>query len=415
MKKNVWVLNHYAGEMYLDRGGRHYGLTKHLRVAGYIPVVFCSNAVHGKPKLYFDTERLWEMHMAEDIQVPFVFVKSRTYMGNGRQRILNMVDFYRNVKKTAKEYAAQNGKPDVIYASSVHPLTLVAGIQLAKHFGVECICEVRDLWPESIVAYSGRLKKTNPIIQLLYQGEKWIYRKADKLIFTMEGAYDYIANQGWSGEIPKGKVYHINNGVDLSVFDSNREMYSFSDKDLDDPDLLTAVYAGSIRRVNNVGQLLDAAKKIENPNIRLLIWGNGDELEPLKQRVAAEHIDNVVFKGRVDKKYIPSIVSRSAVNIVHWEMSEILKYGESYNKLFEYLAAGRPIFSTVRPEYSIVEKYRCGKDTDGFTATDFAEGISGLLEASNEKHMEMGQNARDAAAEFDFYNLTQKLIQIIEK
>ena len=78
-------------------------------------------------------------------------IKARKYQGNGKQRVLNMVDFYRNVKKAAVEFAKKNAKPDIIYASSVHPLALVAGIQLAKKFGVKCICEVRDLWPESIV------------------------------------------------------------------------------------------------------------------------------------------------------------------------------------------------------------------------------------------------------------------------
>ena len=84
-------------------------------------------------------------------------------------------------EKAAKEYAAEHGRPDVIFASSVHPLTLVAGLQLAKHFGVKCVCEVRDLWPESIVVYSNRFTKDNPLIKLLYRGEKWIYKKAESL------------------------------------------------------------------------------------------------------------------------------------------------------------------------------------------------------------------------------------------
>lgn len=114
--------------------------------------MFCCNARHGKAETYFPDMDLWQEHEAEEIGVPFVFVQGRTYGGNGAQRVLNMVDFYQNVKKTARAYAKARGKPDVIYASSVHPLTLVAGIQTAKHFGVRCVCEVRTsgrslLWP----------------------------------------------------------------------------------------------------------------------------------------------------------------------------------------------------------------------------------------------------------------------------
>lgn len=419
MKKHVWIWNHYAGSMLFDKGGRHYNFARYLKQAGYEPVVFCCNAKHGKAERFYDTEDLWQEHVAEDIGVPFVFVQGRTYTGSGKQRVLNMVDFYRNVRKAAKEYAARNGAPDIIYASSVHPLTLVAGIQTARRFGVKCICEVRDLWPESIVAYSSRFTKENPLIKLLYQGEKWIYKKADSLIFTMEGGAQYIADQGWDtghgGPIDLGKVHHINNGVDLAAFDENRARFPVEDPDLDDPATFKVVYAGAIRRVNNLGLLVDAAKAVTDPRIKFLIWGDGDELPALRQRLADEHIENVVFKGRVEKRCVPSVISRADLNVVHWEMSDILRYGVSYNKLFEYLAAGKPIFSTVRPGYSIVEGNRCGADTEGFNPEDFAAGIQRLAALPEEEQRRMGENARRAAKEYDFQALTRKLINIIEE
>ena len=147
----------------------------------------------------------------------------------------------------------------MIYASSVHPLTLVAGLQMAKHFGVPCVCEVRDLWPESIVAYSTRFTRDHPLIRLLYRGEKWIYQRADALIFTMEGGYDYITERGWERAIPRSKVHCINNGVDLEQFREHRARFRVEDVDLQDPALFKVVYIGSIRRVNQLGALLDAA------------------------------------------------------------------------------------------------------------------------------------------------------------
>lgn len=419
MKKHIWIMNHYAGNMYFDHGGRHYYFAKYLKQAGYEPVVFCANSKHNAPGLWFEKNDLWHMHMAEKIGVPFVFVSARAYTGNGKQRVLNMADFYRNVKKAAKSYAKENGTPDIIYASSVHPLTLVAGLQLAKHFGVKCICEVRDLWPEGIVtAYSNRFSKKNMLIRLLYQGEKWIYKKADSLIFTMEGGARYIADQGWDtahgGPIDLRKVHHINNGVDLPVFDRNLASFSVEDADLDDPAIFKVIYTGSIRLVNNLGLLVDAAKAVTDPRIKFLIWGDGDELSALRQRLVDEHIGNVVFKGRVEKKYVPFIVSRADLNVVHWQMSGLLRYGVSYNKLFEYLAAGKPIFSTVRPGYSIVEGNRCGADTEGFTPEDFAAGIQRLAALPEEEQRRMGENGRRAAEAYDFRHLTEKLIRLLE-
>lgn len=170
--------------MYFNKGGRHYWFAENLIKQGYKPTIFCSNVEHNTGS-FIDVEKgKYTTDIKENI--PFVFIKTPKYTGNGLSRVFNMFSFYKNLFPVAKQYAKIHGKPDVILASSVHPLTLVAGIKIAEKFGVPCICEVRDLWPESIVAY-GIINKSNPIIKLLYAGEKWIYKKADKLIFTMEG------------------------------------------------------------------------------------------------------------------------------------------------------------------------------------------------------------------------------------
>lgn len=419
MKQNVWIMNHYAAGMPFMKGGRHYWFADFLQREGYKPVVFCCNNKHNPgTERFYDTDVLWEVHEAEEIHTPFVYVRARLYDGNGVGRVFNMIDFYRNVKKAAKEYAKINGRPDIIYASSVHPLTLVAGIQLAQYFGVKCICEMRDLWPEAIIAYSSKLTKTNPISKMLYAGEKWIYKKADALIFTQEGGPDYLREHKWDkeqgGPIDMSKTFHINNGVDLAAFDKNLKEFWMDDEDMDEPDTFKVVYAGAIRRINNLGIILDAAKKIKNPKLRFVIFGAGDELELLKERVVAENITNVVFKGNVNKQYIPSIVSRADLNLVHWEMNPLLRVGESYNKAFEYFAAGKPVFYTIRPNYSIVEKYNCGRLTDGFTADDIAKGIEDMSLLSEEEKKQLAINARKTAEAYDFAVLTKKLVEIIE-
>ena len=420
MKENVWIINHYASHMLFDKGGRHYNFAKYLRKEGYSSVVFCANIMNNKTEeKCIETNDVWVEKIAEDINTPFVYVKARKYVGNGKQRVLNMIDFYRNVKKTAVEYAKLNGKPDIILASSVHPLSMVAGIQLAKKFGVKCICEVRDLWPEAIVAYSKKITRKHLLAKIMYAGEKWIYKKAAAVIFTQEGGPDYIRSQKWNkengGPIDMKNMYHINNGVDLEVFDTNIEKFPYQDADLDNPNLYKVVYAGAIRRINNLGIIVDAAKLIDNPKVKFILFGDGDELEMLKKRLTYEKITNVVFKGRVNKQFIPSIVSKADLNLVHWEMNPLLKVGESYNKSFEYFAAGKPVFYTVRPEYSIVEKYNCGVLTDGFEPKNLADGIKKMAKMLEKEKMEMALNARKAAQVYDFKNLTKNLIDIIEK
>lgn len=412
MRKNIWIMNHYAGSMFFDKGGRHYNFAKYLRRAGYEPVIFCANSKHGQQELFFDNKNLWHEHIAEEIDTPFVFVKVRTYQGNGKQRVLNMVDFYRNVKKTAREYAKKHGKPDIIYASSVHPLTLIAGIQLAKYFGVKCVCEVRDLWPESIVAYSTRLTKSNPVIKLLYLGEKWIYTHADSLIFTMENAYDYIVEQGWNKNIPREKVHYINNGVDLEAFRNNQKQYILDDPDLQNQDTFKVIYTGSLRKANSsVIRLVEAAELLQNySEIQILVYGGGEILPSLQTYCDEKKLTNVILKGRVDKKYIPYVLGRSSVNILNCEDSPIYRFGTSQNKLFEYIASGNPIISGQYTGPSIIEEYGIGISRKMDSVQEVAKAI---LEVKSSNYPP--EAFKLAVQNYSFYTLTQKLITVVEK
>ncbi|NJD04477.1 MAG: glycosyltransferase family 4 protein, partial [Ruminiclostridium sp.] len=325
MKRNIWIWNHYATNMYKDQAGRHYWFAENLIKAGYNPTIFCASTVHNSNE-NIDTKK--EKYIADQVNsIPFVFVKAPDYDDNGKKRFINMLAFYRNLFPVAKEYAKIHGKPDIILASSVHPLTLVAGIKIAKKFGVPCICEVRDLWPESIVAY-GNLNRNSIIAKILYQGEKWIYKKADKLIFTMEGGKDYIIKKGWDNEnggpIDICKIHHINNGVDLKSFIDDRENYAVEDDDLEDEDTFKVVYTGSIRKVNNVGKIVKTADYIDKKgikNVKFIIFGDGNDREYLEKHCVENKIDNVVFKGFVDKKRIPYILSKSNLNIMIFDQN----------------------------------------------------------------------------------------------
>ncbi len=413
MKQNIWIINHYAGDTYFDKGGRHYWMSKWLSAFNYKPVVFCCNNKHNPgTEEWFDTTELWIERIAEETKVPYVFVRGRRYIGNGKQRVFNMIDFYQNVKKTAIQYIKNHNKPDIIYASSVHPLTLVAGIQLAKKFGVKCICEIRDLWPESLIDYN-IAKRGNIFVILLRKLEKWIYIKADALVFTMEGAYDYIVEQGWEKEISQNKVFCVNNGVDIETFDYYREKYCIKDKELENTETIKIVYTGSIRKVNNLGKLIDIAKKVKNPKIRFLIWGDGDELDILKRRIVTENIFNTCFKGRVEKKYIPYITSQADFNFAHNDESPLFRFGISFNKIFDYFAAGQPIICDFDSQYNPVIIQHAGVEVNG-DSSHIANEIDIIASLDTSQNEMMSRNARNAAETYSVKNLTRKIINIVE-
>lgn len=416
MKKNVWILNHHATSMFINKGGRHYWFAKFLKREGYEPVIFSCNTRHGALENYFDTDQLWIEKVAEEIDVPFIIVESSLYKGNGKDRILNMIRFYRNVQKAAKEYAKTHPKPDIIYASSVHPLTLVAGLKLAKYFKVKCVCEVRDLWPESLIAYN-LISSQNPITKFLYFGEKRIYEKADKIVMTWPGGYQYIIDKGWQTDIPAAKVVHISNGVDLEEFKNNINRYPYKGEVLKNTNGLKFVYAGSIRKVNNLGVLIKAVKLLKDKGIKnfhLIVFGDGNERDALEKYTKKENLDNVIFMGRIPKREIPSALSQSDVTILHNTSTSLDKYGQSQNKFFEYLASGNPILMTYSVGYSVVQEQQCGMEVQQQTPEAIADAMLAFCNLGTEKMKLYKNNALRCAAQFDFKRLTEKVINVIE-
>lgn len=408
---NIWILNNY--NMLPEQGGlvRHYNFAKCLAEKRHHVSVFVGSHPHNTDLQMIQDRSAWKIGQ----KTPFrwVYVRTLNYAGSRLKQILSMFQFYRNGKKAALAFFNQGERPDIILGSSAHPLAAVLAIRLAKRFRCKSIAEVRDLWPESIVAYviAG---PHNPAVLALRRLEKWIYKKADALVFTMEGAYDYIVEQGWDKDIPRSKVHYINNGVDLEQFDYNTEHFHVDDPDLDDPNTFKVVYTGSIRKVNNLGLLLDAAKCVNDPRVKFLIWGDGDEREALERRVRDEGLTNVVFKGRVEKKYIPSIVSRANLNFAHNSFTYLFNYGISFNKLFDYFAAGQPILCDFPCRYNPVIIYGAGMEVRDTRPQEIAAVIGQLAELPAEQRRLMGANARRAAEDYDFKRLTDKLMAVIE-
>lgn len=243
-----------------------------------------------------------------------------------------------------------------------------------------------------------------------------------KRLFTMEGGKDYIINKKWDdknrGPIDIGKVYHINNGVDLQTFDYNKDNYVIDDKDLKENDYFKVVYTGSLRKANNsIMILLNCAKlmQIKYPKVIFLIYGEGTEKEKCIRYCNDNNINNVIFKGFVEKKYIPYILSKCDLNILNCSSNGALKYGGSQNKLFEYLASGHPIISGEDSDYSIVKKYNCGLSRHIKDANDLKNIIINFYFLSEDEKELQSETILATAKKYDYSILAEKLINIIKK
>lgn len=413
--KNVWVFHHYATPPNKNGFTRPYNFAQQMKDEQYKTTIFSASYLHFADENLISNN---DTHITENHQdTTFVYLKTPSSLKGGVSRLNNMISYYKKLFQVTKEYRRKSETPDIIMASSPHPLALIAGIKIAKKLGIPCICEVRDLWPETIFAF-GKVKENSLLGKILIKGEHWIYKNADALIFLKEGDTDYLKERGWTleqgGKIDLNKCHYINNGVNISEFQKESLTNSIRDEDLLS-DKFNVVYAGAIRPINNVGNILDAAHKLkENKEIQFLIYGDGNQVKDLKERILNEDLTNVKLKGYVDKKNIPFILKQSSLNILNYSQS---KYnwtrGNSSNKLFEYMASGKPIISTVRMGYSPIEKYACGISLTNDTSEDLAIAIADVYHMEPAIYNRMGENAAVAAKDFDYQNLTKKLKKVM--
>jgi glycosyltransferase involved in cell wall biosynthesis len=416
LDKNVWVFHHYATPPTMNGFTRPFNFGKHLKKLGYKTTIFSASYLHFSDINIINNKQLYTIN--NETEIPFVFVKTSSSAKNGIKRVFNMIEFYKNLFKVVKSYTKEREKPDLIIASSPHPLTMIAGIKIAEKYGVPCICEVRDFWPE-VFFFGGKLKEKSIIGKSLINREHWIYKKADALIFLKEGDTDYLKDRKWNleqgGDIDLNKCHYINNGVDIDEFNRQIDNNVLQDQDLLDGKF-NVVYTGAIRPVNNVGNILDAAKLLkEHENIQFLIYGEGNQLEALKKRVIDEGLTNVKMKGYVDKKYMPYVLSMSSVNILNYSQAKYnWSRGNSSNKLFEYMASGKPIISTVKMGNCPLEKYKCGLSLEKDTPEDLANTVLRISRMPRETYNEMSENATNGAKDFDYKVLTKKLISVME-
>ncbi len=408
-KPMIWIISFFAGGPSYCPRIPDYSLAKYLREHGCDALVFAGSALHNTDINFITDGSTYKEQMVDG--VPFVYVRTRSYSSR-KGESLSFVDFYLNMLKCYRHFE----RPDLIMAAMPQPLSCLAGYKIAKKYNIPYITSIVDLWPLSIVEYAD-FSDNNPAIKAMYAYEKWLYKKSDELVFTWEGAYDYIIDKGWDKQIPKSKFHYINIGVDLKEFYHNLETYKMDDPDLTD-DKFRVMYCGSVRTANDIGTVVSCADSLNRDGfkdkIRFIIYGDGPDKEVLAKRCADEGITNVVFKGSIDKKYIPYVLSRSDLNVLNLKPAKTQKYGNSSNKLFEYLAAGNPVIANIdEGKYPIITKYGCGKVVKAGSSEEYAKGVEFFATMDSEEMSRYKNNALQTAKLFDTDEINRKWQEII--
>lgn len=283
-------------------------------------------------------------------------------------------------------------RPDVVIGTSPQLLCPVAAASIARRHRARFVFEVRDLWPESLEAVGVCAKGSLPY-RLLDRVASRLYRQAWKVVVVTETFRMELIERG----VPAEKICVVTNGVDTDFFRP----------DVTPPDEIAAneclrgkflvSYVGTLGMAHGLDTLLDCAKwLLGRTEIQFLVVGTGAERERLERRSAEEGISNVTFTGPRPWSEIPGYLAASGACVVHLSRSPLFETVLP-SKMFEVMAAGRPIILGVEGEAKrMLEKARAGIAVEPENPSQMRDAILGLSENAGLAER-FGANGREYA------------------
>lgn len=375
MSATIWYVSKYVAPPGSGTaGGRGYLLMKELAQMGHKVVIITSdsNQLAAPPRM--ETSYLFQ----EVDGIQLCWVRTMKYsVAKSMRRILSWLHFEWRLLWLPKQKLPA---PDVVVVSSLSLLTVLNGLWWRARYKCRLVFEIRDIWPLTITEEGG-FKPSNLFVLGLGVIERVGYKYADAIVGTMPNLGEHVRNVlGY----PKA-THCIPMGVDETTFASPEAL----------PDDYVAMnfskgkfivaHVGSIGITNALDTFFDCAESMKaHPNIHFLVVGDGDLREAYRVKYA--HLSNLTFAPRVPKAMVQSVLSRCDLLYFSVHVSKVWQYGQSLNKVIDYMMSGKPVVASYTGYPSMINEANCG--------TYVPAGDVAALEHEVERYAHMGEQER---------------------
>ena len=298
-------------------------------------------------------------------------------------------------------------KPDIVIGTSPQFLVALAAWVISVFKRVPFVFEVRDLWPDSILAV-GALK--NPlIIGFLRMIERLLYNKAAKIVVVTHAFKERLIEMG----VDEAKIEVVTNSVDVKLF-VPREACPQIRKEHNLEGKFVVSYIGTHGMAHDLDTVLNTAHELRHDDkMHFVFVGEGAEKQRLKKKRTQMRLNNVTFVDRQTREQMPAWLATTDLHLVHLKANSLFKTVIP-SKIFEIMGMGKPMVIAVDGEARrIVEKAESGKFSQPGNPKELAKTISEMA-ADPDKMKEMGERGRESA--LNVYNrdlLASKYIDIL--
>jgi glycosyltransferase involved in cell wall biosynthesis len=396
----IWIVNQYAGSPRHGMEYRHYHLARALVARGHRVVVITGTRSH----LFTRPPEVSKQFTLETIDgITYCWVDGPGYeRAISLGRILNMAAFALRLLRLP---VAKLPRPDAILVSSPSLFPLPVAARWARRFGARFAFEVRDIWPLTLRELGG-LSTRHPLVLLMQWLEDFGYRSADVVVSVLPAAAGHMRSRG----MDPAKFHYLPNGIDLD----GRRNGAAPDivRAAIRPSAFTVGFVGTLGRANVLETLIDAARLLEPDGVQVVVVGHGPEREQLVARAGGA--SNVAFVGPIPKEQVAPALALFDACYVGYRRSSLYRFGVSPNKLYDYMAAGRPVLFAADAANQPVREADCGRTVPPEDPQALADAIRSLAAAPSDERERLGANARAYVAEHhDYTRLAARLAEVL--
>ena len=331
------------------------------------------------------------------IQRSYIFVTTKRGVLN---RLMSEGSFM-----TSSIYQLFNGwQPEVILATTPPLLTPLPLYLYTLFSHCPIILNIQDIVSEAAVRVN-LLRENSLTLSLVEAIENIAHQKASKISVIAEEFCPKLVDK----DVPKNKIIHISNWVDVNFIRPLEKNNSFRTKHHLEGKFV-ALYAGNIALTQPIEIIIEAAASLQHiPEIMFVIVGEEKALARLEKICQEHEANNVLLLPFVKRKELPKMYSAADVGLV-LQNRNVTEFNLP-SKIPMILASGRPIVASV-PDTGTAEKVV--KKSGGGVVVP-AENPQALADAvldlyKNPEHTQvLGQQGRKYAEEhFSFEQALEK-------
>jgi len=370
--KSIWYISKYVAPPGIGKvGSRGFMIMRELVRMGHTCTIITSDS-----NTLVQPPTLAGSHLIQDLDgVTFCWVRTLKYStAKSLRRIISWLHFeWRLLLLPLSDFTP----PDAIVVSSLSLLTILNGFRLRRRYRCRLVFEIRDIWPLTLTEEGG-FSPRNPLVKALALIERLGYRHADAIVGTMPNLSEHVTTVlGY-----QRKVHCVPMGIDPAMIDNIEPLTEeYIHAHIPDNKFIVA-HVGSIGITNALDAFFECASRMtELSNIHFLLVGSGDLRDYYQKKY--HHLNNLTFAPSVPHRKVQSVLKHCDLLYFSVYPSKVWRYGQSLNKVIDYMLSGKPILASYSGYHSMINEAGCGEFVP---SEDIPALIEGIKQALNQKN-----------------------------